>query len=125
MIVKSLPFLSYTGLSITVVLIYKSPTAAPFSPAFPLPETLILESLSIPAGIFILICSLMCIYPFDLHFAHGSITFSPVPEHTLQGEAKREPSLVIPVPWHAEHVVFLPPVPLHDGHCASLLIFNS
>ncbi len=81
-----------------VVLIYKSPSGAPFSPAFPLPDTLILESLSIPAGIFILICSLICTYPFDLHFIHGSIIFSPVPEHILQGDAKKEPSLAIPVP---------------------------
>ena len=80
------------------VLIYKSPAGELLPAEFPLPAILILESLSTPAGIFIFIFSDTLTYPLPWQSLHVSIIFSPVPPQALQGEAKKPPSFLRPVP---------------------------
>jgi len=68
----------------TDINMYKSPFAAPFIPASPLPDNLILVPSSTPFGILATIFFLVCFCPIPLHPLHGLEICSPEPEHAEQ-----------------------------------------
>ena len=60
---------------------YKSPLPAPFDPASPLPESLILVPSSTPLGMVTDNLLEACFFPCPPQSVHGLVICSPDPEH--------------------------------------------
>jgi hypothetical protein len=79
-IYKSLPSLSKSGFSLTLIATYRSPDCPPFSHS-PSPVNLTLSPLSTPAGIFTDKVLFSFVAPAPLHDLQRSLITSPLPEH--------------------------------------------
>src|SRR3989344_450520 len=115
---------------LTCTTMYRSPGAAPRTPASPPPLTLRLVPFSAPAGILTSSLRVFFTPPVPSHSPHSSVMILPSPLHFLHVVVVwKMPNgvlcvrMAMPLPSHSGHVSTASgeaaPEPLHGAHCSS------